>query len=236
MTTPPPTTTATTAADLRPVAVRTPDEARAVIVALCRRFYELGWVSGTGGGVALRLGDRVFMAPSGVQKEMIEPSWIFELDLRGDVVAGPDPSTGFTVSQCRPLFLAAMRLRGAGAVVHSHSRAAVLATLLAEKTAVHHLALTHLEMLKGLHGVGYKDVHRVPVIDNTAHECDLADSLQQAIVDNPGAHAVLVKRHGVYIWGDDWLAAKRHAECYDELFGQAVEMHRLGLDAATPPR
>jgi methylthioribulose-1-phosphate dehydratase len=230
------TTHLPTSTTLRPEPVNTADDARAVIVALCRRFYEQGWVSGTGGGVSIRLGERVFMAPSGVQKEMIQPEWIYELDLAGDVVQGPAAALGFNVSQCRPLFLAAMRLRGAGAVVHSHSRAAVLATLLAEKLGARHLTLTHLEMLKGLKGVGYVDVHRVPVIDNTAHECDLADSLEAAIVDNPGVHAVLVKRHGVYVWGDDWLAAKRHAECYDELFGQAVEMHRLGLDAAQPPR
>jgi methylthioribulose-1-phosphate dehydratase len=223
------------AGDLRPTPIRTADDARSVIVALCRRFYAQGWVSGTGGGVSVRLGERVFMAPSGVQKEMIEPSWIYELDRTGAVVAGPDAALGFTVSQCRPLFLAAMRLRGAGAVIHSHARSAVTATLIAEKTGSRHVTLTHLEMLKGLRGIGYADVHRVPVIDNTAHECDLADSLEAAIVEHPDVHAVLVKRHGVYVWGDDWLAAKRHAECYEELFGQAIEMHRLGLDPAHPP-
>jgi methylthioribulose-1-phosphate dehydratase len=228
--------TATNDDALRPAPVATADDARRVIAALCRRFYALGWVSGTGGGVALRLGGRVFMAPSGVQKEMIEPDWIFELDLDGDVVAAPDSARGFTVSQCRPLFLAAMRRRDAGAVVHSHSRNAVLASLLAEKLGHRHITLTHLEMLKGLKGVGYVDVHRVPVIANTAHECDLADSLTAAIDDNPAVHAVVVQRHGVYVWGDDWLAAKRHAECYDELFGQAVDMHRLGLNAGQPPR
>ena len=67
------------------------------------------------------------------------------------------------------------------------------------------------------------------MIDNTAHECDLADSLSAAINANPGVYAVLVKRHGMYVWGDDWLAAKRHAECYDELLGTVVEMHRLGV-------
>jgi methylthioribulose-1-phosphate dehydratase len=220
---------------LRPEPIRSADDARHVITGLCRRFYELGWVNGTGGGVSVRLGERVFMAPSGVQKEMIEPAWIYELTLDGDVVDGPAASLGFQVSQCRPLFLAAMRKRGAGAVVHSHSRAAVLATVLAEKSGAGHVTLTHLEMLKGLAGVGYLDVHRVPVIANTAHECDLADSLEAAINDNPGVHAVLVQRHGIYVWGDDWLAAKRHAECYDELLGQAVDMHRLGVDAARPP-
>jgi len=221
--------------ELRPTPIETAADARRVIVALCQRFYAQGWVSGTGGGISVRLGERVFMAPSGVQKEMIEPEWIYELDMRGEVVAGPDPRLGFAVSQCRPLFLAAMTLRGAGAVIHSHSRAAVVATLLAEKQGATHVTLTHLEMLKGLKGVGYADVHRVPVINNTAHECDLADSLSEGIAKNPGVHAILVKRHGMYVWGDDWLAAKRHAECYDELLGAAAEMHRLGLDAGRPP-
>lgn len=221
---------------LRPDPIRTADDAKRTIVALCQRFYAQGWVSGTGGGISVRLGDRVFMAPSGVQKEMIQAEWIFELTLDGDVVSGPDPATGFTVSQCRPLFLAAMKLRGAGAVIHSHSRAAVLATVLAEKLGHSHVTLTHLEMLKGLKGVGYADVHRVPVINNTAHECDLADALSEGIASHPGVHAILVKRHGMYVWGDDWLAAKRHAECYDELLGQAVDMHRLGVDAGLPPR
>lgn len=219
----------------QPTPIADADDARALIVDLCQRLYERGWVSGTGGGVSVRLGDRVFMAPSGVQKEMIDPAWIYELDLKGDVVDGPDPSLGFGVSQCRPLFLAAMQLRGAGAVIHSHSRQAVVATLLAEKAGGDRLRLTHLEMLKGLKGVGYADVHEVPVLNNTAHECDLADALREAIAAFPQSHAVLVRRHGVYIWGDTWLDAKRHAECYDELFAQAAEMARLGIDCGREP-
>jgi methylthioribulose-1-phosphate dehydratase len=212
--------------------LRTHDDARALICELGRRFYALGWVSGTGGGISIRLDDRVFMAPSGVQKELLEPSMIFELTLGGDVVDGPAPSTGFTVSQCRPLFLAAMKLRGAGAVIHGHSRHAVVASLMQPGDFV----VTHLEMLKGLAGVGYDDVHAVPVIDNTAHECDLADSLSAAIERAPKAHAVLVRRHGIYVWGRDWIEAKRHAECYDHLFATAADLRSLGIDAAAKPR
>ena len=46
---------------------------------------------------------------------------------------------------------------------------------------------------------------------------------------------VIVAGHGVYVWGRDWVEAKRHAECYDYLFGAAVEMHRLGLDPGKAP-
>jgi methylthioribulose-1-phosphate dehydratase len=205
--------------------VTTADDAKAVICELGRRFYDLGWVSGTGGGISIRLDDRVFMPPSGVQKELLEPAMIYELDRRGEVRSGPPSSSGYSVSQCRPLFLAAMELRGAGAVIHSHSRSAVLATLMFEDK----VSLTKLEMLKGLRGVGYDDVHELPIIENTAHECDLADSLIAAIRAAPKAHAVLVRRHGIYVWGSDWREAKRHAESYDYLLDLAVEMRRLHL-------
>lgn len=45
---------------------------------------------------------------------------------------------------------------------------------------------------------------------------------------------MLVRRHGVYVWGKDWIAAKTQAECYDYLFEAAVRMRGLGIDAARP--
>ena len=200
------------------------DDARHVICALGRRFHALGWVSGTGGGLAVRLGARVFMAPSGVQKELLTPASLFELDSNGDVVRAPTDAA-LCVSQCRPLFLAAMRQRDAGAVLHTHSKHALLATLAFPER----VTLRRLEMLKGLAGVQYDDTHHVPIIENTAHESDLAESLSRAIDEHPRAHAVLVRRHGLYVWGRDWREAKRHAECYDYLLDVAVEMQRMGV-------
>lgn len=216
---------------LQALALRHPDtvdEAKALICALGRRFYQQGWVSGTGGGISLKVGDDVVMAPSGVQKELLSPEMMFVLDARGwrgEVKAGPPASLGLTVSQCRPLFLAAMELRGAGAVIHTHSKAALLATLRGTAPkATDRVVLHELEMLKGLRGVGYHDWHEVPVVDNTAHECDLADALRAAIAAFPHSHAVLVRRHGVYVWGKDWIEAKRHAECYDYLFDVVTQL------------
>jgi methylthioribulose 1-phosphate dehydratase/enolase-phosphatase E1 len=70
----------------------------------------------------------------------------------------------------------------------------------------------------------------VPIIDNTAYECDLADSLKDAIIAYPKSNAVLVRGHGVYIWGKDWVQAKTQAECYDYLFEAAVKMKQLGIN------
>lgn len=200
-----------------------------IIVDLCRRFYDLGWATGTGGGISVREGDRVFMAPSGVQKERIDPADVYELDLEAQVVSGPTRA-GLKPSECAPLFFNAFRMRDAGAVLHSHGMYAMLASL----TDGDAFEITEIEMIKGIVGHGYYDKLVVPIIDNTAHECDLADSMARAMEAHPKTQAVLVRRHGVYIWGPTWEKAKTQAECYHYLFEAAVRMRALGLNPAAP--
>ncbi|TKA37729.1 Methylthioribulose-1-phosphate dehydratase, partial [Cryomyces minteri] len=51
-----------------------------LICELCRKFYTLGWVTGTGGGTSIRHNDHIFIAPSGVQKELMQPTDMFVMD------------------------------------------------------------------------------------------------------------------------------------------------------------
>ena len=113
-------------------------------------------------------------------------------------------------------------------MLHSHSMNAMLATWLFGS----HFKSVNLEMQKGIQGVGAFDTLEVPIIPNTTFESQLADSLKQAIEDNPKTHAVLVRGHGAYIWGKDWVQAKTQAECYDYLFEAAVKMKQLGIDSS----
>lgn len=46
---------------------------------------------------------------------------------------------------------------------------------------------------------------------------------------------MLVRRHGVYVWGRTWIEAKTQSECYDYLFESALRMRQLGVDASVPP-
>ena len=50
------------------------------ICELCRNFYQFGWVTGTGGGVSIKHENHIFIAPSGVQKELMQPTDIFVMD------------------------------------------------------------------------------------------------------------------------------------------------------------
>ena len=198
-------------------------EARELVCELCRHFYQLGWASGTGGGISIKENGRIYMAPSGVQKERLKPGDIFVLDGDGGVLE--EPGQGVKLSQCAPLFMHAFKLRGAGAVLHSHSLHAMAVTLLFDRQ----FRVKNMEMQKGIEAYGAFDVLEVPIIENTAQERDLADSLAQAIRDHPKSQAVLVRNHGVYVWGRDWKQAKTQAECYDYLFQAVGRMRQLGI-------
>lgn len=89
-------------------------ETKALVCELCASFYKLGWVSGTGGGLSIRVGDRIVMAPSGVQKERMQPDDLFLLDAAsGDVLeaplAKPPPARPPKLSECAPLFMTVKR-------------------------------------------------------------------------------------------------------------------------------
>ena len=212
---------------------------RAIVAELCNSFYYLGWVTGTGGSISIRTGGRIFMAPSAVQKERMQPQDMFVLDGAGSVLYAPAPLPGkvrLRVSQCAPLFQSAFALRGAGACIHTHSLHAVAATLpRAGEAPPREFRITHQEMIKGIAGHGYTDTLVVPILENTPHEADLAESMAEAMRAYPRSNAVLVRRHGVYIWGETWEAAKTQAECYHYLFEAAGAMRALGLDPGAVP-
>ncbi|XP_046628817.1 methylthioribulose-1-phosphate dehydratase [Neodiprion virginianus] len=211
---------------------------RNLIPELCRQFYHLGWVTGTGGGISIKDGDEIYIAPSGVQKERISPDEMFIHDIRGTVKKTPPNEKKLKPSQCTPLFMCAYTARNAGAVIHTHSKFAVMVTLLWPETE---FRITHLEMIKGIRNQKTGRAYRydeelvVPIIENTPFEEDLKDRMAEIIEKYPETCAILVRRHGVYVWGDTWQQAKTMTECYDYLFDIAVQMKQHNLNPLATP-
>ncbi|KAJ6257809.1 Methylthioribulose-1-phosphate dehydratase [Drechslerella dactyloides] len=240
---------------------------------LCRNFYTLGWVTGTGGGISIKqeyplspspspsplllhphahntdvsngISDNIYIAPSGVQKERLHPHDMFILNhSTKSYLRHPTP---LKPSACTPLFLAAYA-KGAGACIHTHSHWAVLATLICRGKKTFRIA--NAEMIKGIpcpsekRYYGFHDTLEIPIIENTAKEEDLRESLEKAIQEYPSGgtackythtHHINTDTNGSrYVWGDTVWKAKTQAECYDYLFQLAVEMAKLGLDPAGP--
>lgn len=82
---------------------------RSLIAQLCETFYNFGWATGTGGGVSIRVGGpdedrpfRVFVAPSGIQKEDMvslraDRDQFFVLPVQGSFVSPRHKWSGFPI-------------------------------------------------------------------------------------------------------------------------------------------
>lgn len=212
------------------------EDPKAVICQLCANFYDLGWVTGSGGGMSIKVDDVVYVAPSGVQKEDLIVDDVFTLSAANkDVVLVPPSTPNLKQSACTPLWYEVFKHRpNARSVIHTHSMNAQLCTLL-NGDEDKEFRITHFEMLKGVGYHGYEDELVVPIIDNRPTEDLLAEQLGEAVKNYPKTNAVLVRRHGLYVWGDSWTDAKIHAECYDYLFETALKAKAMGIDVTATP-
>lgn len=179
-----------------------------------RGFYERGWVLGTSGNfsaVVSRDPLRLAITSSSVDKSMLTPEHILLIDEAGIVLEGNGRPSAETL-----LHLAVVRLRGAGAVLHTHS---VWSNILSGAHAAEGgLMIEGYEMLKGLDGVStHEHAEWLPIIENSQDMTKLAAAVQETLTQHQGSHAFLLRRHGLYTWGSDIAEAKRHVEILEFL-------------------
>jgi len=69
----------------------------------------------------------------------------------------------------------------------------------------------------------------VPILENSQEYAGLALELEVALKNFPAAHGVLLRRHGLYTWGESVAGARRHLEALEFLF--EVESRRLEFES-----
>jgi methylthioribulose-1-phosphate dehydratase len=183
-----------------------------------RSFHQRGWMFGTSGNLSAVVSERplrLAITPTGADKGALDAAEFLEIDENALVVRGngePSAETG--------LHLAIVGTRGAGAVLHTHS---LWSTVLSDTfSAAGAVALEGFEMLKGLHGV-HTHEHRevLPIFENSQDIAQLAEKVRALLQSEPFVHGFLLRRHGLYTWGQNLAEAKRHAEVLEFL----LEVH-----------
>ncbi len=153
----------------------------------------------------------IFVSRSGVDKAQFSPEDFIEVDIKGQPLAqftGIKPSAE-TLIHC---FLY-RTFAEVGCVLHSHS---VVATILSSyflKQA--QMTFSGYEVIKGIHGQHtHETTIHLPIFDNEQNMVSLCDKLnaRQAELGNYG---FLIAKHGLYAWGKDIAAAKRHLEVWE---------------------
>jgi methylthioribulose-1-phosphate dehydratase len=204
----------------RTVNLPSPAAAAEGLAAVGKRFYGRGWVMGTSGNFSVVTGRsplRLAITSSGAHKGTLRASQILSINHSGKVNRGAAGKPSAETA----LHLEIVRLRGAGAVLHTHS---VWSTVLSERyTAAGGFLIQDFEMLKGLEGVtSHIQREWVPIVDNDQDIPRMAGDVGRLLAAHPAAHAFLIRRHGLYTWGRTLAEAERHVEILEFLFEVVV--------------
>jgi methylthioribulose-1-phosphate dehydratase len=181
------------------------------------RYASMGWMRGTSGNLSVVLDRdplRLAVTASGLDKGELTDTDYVEIDVEGRPVGPGIPSAE------AGLHARIAAVSGAGAVVHVHA----IAPVLAGERWPGGVDLVDLEMLKGFGRAAHGDVVTVPVIPNGQDMRVLGDAFERGYrADTP---ALIVARHGVYVWGDDLRQARHRLECLEWLLRFILESGR----------
>ena len=190
-------------------------EIAAGLAAVAKGFHARGWLLGTSGNlsaVVQREPLRLAMSPSGVDKGELRPDQLLSIDENARIVSAHEGKT----SDETLLHLRIEKDRGAGAVLHTHS---VWNTILSDRFAAEGgVSINGYEMLKGLQGVRtHEHTEFLPIIENSQDMPALAELVSKTLDEHKPAHGFLLRRHGLYSWGQTLAEAKRHIEILEFL-------------------
>jgi methylthioribulose-1-phosphate dehydratase len=191
------------------------DELAANLASIAKSFHARGWLLGTSGNlsaVVQREPLRLAMSPSGIDKGELTADQLLSIDENAQIVSRHSGKP----SDESLLHIRIVKERGAGAVLHTHSIwNTILSDLYASDGGV---KIEGYEMLKGLHGVStHEHSEWLPIIDNSQDMPALADVIGKTLNEHKAAHGFLLRRHGLYSWGDTLVQAKRHIEIFEFL-------------------
>jgi methylthioribulose-1-phosphate dehydratase len=196
------------------------------LAAIARGFHARGWLWGTSGNlsaVVQREPLRLAMSPSGVDKGELEPEQLLSIDENARIVSGQAGKP----SDESLLHLRIVKERGAGAVLHTHS---VWNTIISDLYGAQGgVSIEGYEMLKGLQGVRtHEHAEWLPIIENSQDMLALAESIAETLNKHKDVHGFLLRRHGLYSWGENLAQAKRHIEIFEfllETIGRSLHIH-----------
>src|SRR5262249_14600180 len=114
------------------------------------------------------------------------------------------------------LHLAIARSCAAGAILHTHS---IWSTVLSDYHAGRAgFFIENYEMLKGLRGVRtHEHQEWIPIVENSQDMESLSRTTTSLLAEQPAVHGFLIRRHGLYTWGNDIDEAIRHVEILEFL-------------------
>lgn len=195
-----------------------------MLARMSREFYRRGWMWGTSGNLSVKIQEepRYFaITASGVSKgDLTEQDIVI-------VESNPgDPLSVKSVVQTKSKPSAEASIHAAiydgvpsvGAVFHVHTISSTLVSD-AEKEGegLGFLRVPPYEMTKGW-GMSHASEAKVPLFHNWPDVEQIAADVKRYLANPPHVPVLIVRGHGVTVWGKDMEQAKNHLEIAEFLF------------------
>jgi methylthioribulose-1-phosphate dehydratase len=184
------------------------------IIRAGRRMDAHGWVPATAGNISVRFRDadgpgRIAITRSGVHKGFLDPVSVIEVDFAGrPLTPGTRPSAE-TLLHCQ-IFSA---FADAGAVVHGHSVAGTVLSLVEPGEALY---FEGYELFKAFAGQTTHEARLpLPLFPNDQDMARLAGVIAPHLGNAPLGY--YIRGHGIYVWGPDMDAALARLEAIEFL-------------------
>jgi methylthioribulose-1-phosphate dehydratase len=184
-----------------------------------RWIAQKNWLPATGGNLSIRASEHSCLLTGQKDNHEFSPqdlrnvSWA-DGDLRCSGASAAETALHVALYQLFPQ---------CKAVLHSHS---LSSTVFSRLIRADGYPISGYEMQKGIAGCNDADeALQLVILDNAPQVPQLAAQLRQRASELQSA--VLVRGHGLYVWGDTLEQAKRHLESWEFLI--ACELERLKI-------
>ncbi|WP_391205898.1 methylthioribulose 1-phosphate dehydratase [Psychrobacillus sp. L4] len=180
------------------------------------------WFMGTSGNLAIKVSDtpiEFLVTASGKDKYKRTSEDFLLVNASGN----PAQNTDLKPSAETLLHCAIYSTTSAGCSLHVHTVANnVISELYGEQGKID---FQDQELIKAFGMWEEDDILTIPIIPNHAHIPQLAEEFKSHIHANKGA--VLIRNHGITVWGKDAFEAKKLLEACEFLFQYQLTLHQI---------
>jgi len=195
-------------------------------IALCslgRWIASRHWVPATGGNFSIRQSDNsALVTASGKDKGELSPQDLLPVSWQGEQLLSPHGTPSAETALHTKLYQLDPAIK---VVLHTHS---VAATVFSRVITDEQHLFDGYEMQKAISGIkSHQQSLPLAIFDNTQDIPALAKQVGQRWQTKPLNFGLLVRGHGLYVWGYSLEQAKRHLEGWEFLIN--CELERLKI-------
>lgn len=178
-------------------------EPRAALAEIARDFHQRGWMAGTAGNLSVRAdaSKSFWITASGRPKGRMDASDALRVDVETGTVADRVKETNKPSAETCIHQVVYSLFANAKACLHVHTVDAVIAADKAPAGATG-IALPAIEMIKGFDIWEQDPKLELPLFPNILNVVEIANTIEQRFAqDPPRVTALMIRGHGVTVWG-----------------------------------